>query len=366
MSRTLNASRHGGWEEDQRVGIRPDEHWATGGARVMTFKTYPWVQQLLLSPFHRSDAPDWGNRLLAFIMELVACIGLGLFVNLAKHAAVGGDALLNGAIIGLVYGGYFYMAWDWTRDYMLRRHMNWAVSLGYLSVGRCGVITFIVYAGVQFAGAAIAGAILAATPYGTVPDITAASVIPTALEAWGWEFFGSFLIVFTVLYNEMLENSTTGREQQGEGANKSDRRASEDLYEDEDENHSRVGTLVGIVIFLLVTVFFRNQVYSFGNVVYFAGLVGTGNAPANSDLVDGFNPSWAHYLGTPLAGAAAAILVYYLMYWAHRVIPDRHSYAPRRRYKSSNAAIGNGASRKQGAPRTNGKAKQRRVKVPFE
>lgn len=319
----MNAPRQGGWEEQQNIaGGRFDHHWDTGGKREMTLSTWPWVTQLFLAPFHKPDAPDWGNRVLAFILELVACIGLGLFVNLAKHGATG-DPLISGAVVGLIYGAYWYMAWDWTRDYMLRRHMNWAISLGYFTVGRCGALTWVIYAGVQFAGAAIAGAILAATPYGTVPNITAAAIVPTVAEAWGWEFLGAFLIVFSVLYNEMYENTNDeGGDEHVDEVNKSTDNDTKDTDEDEGENHARTGVLTGIMIFILVTVFFRNQVYSFGNVVYFAGLIGTGTPTAFSNPADGFSMSFCHYLGTPLAGAATAAAVYWLVYLLARVIDD--------------------------------------------
>lgn len=329
----MNAPREGGWEEEH-VGPRFDHHWDQGPRRTMTLNTWPWVSQLFLSPFHKPDAPDWGNAALSFLLEIVACIGLGLFVNLAKHAATG-DPLVSGAVVGLIYGAYWYMAWSWTTDYMLRRHMNWAISLGYLTVGRCGIITWILYAGMQFAGAAIAGAILAATPYGTVPNITLAAVVPTVGEAWGWEFLGSFLIVFSLLYNEMRENTNDeGGDEHIPEPNKLSDNDTKDTDEDEQDNHERAGAITATITFILVTVFLRNQVYSFGNVIYFAGLIGTGAAGTFSNPADGFDMSFCHYLGTPLAGAVVASVVYWVAYGAARVLPD-----PRPRASTTTTAM---------------------------
>ena len=324
----MNASRGGQWQE---VGIVHDvqpKDWRGDGRPLFrgTGNSSPLARQILYAPFDEEDAPDWGNVILSFIMELVGCIGLGLFVNIARANASGiaTNALLDGAIIGAVYGGYFYMAWDWTRDYMLRRHMNWAISWGYLLTLRIGILTWVLFYGIaQTGGAFIAGAILTATPYGGVPDISSAALVPTTGAALGWEFFGSFMIVFTLIYNEILENAvhTAAHDGSDGKTDEAARRASEDKYEDEDENHTRAGTLTGIVIFILVACFYRIQVYTFNNVIYLAGLVGTGDMNANNSL--GFAMAWSAYLGMPLAGATAAALIFWALYVFHSRIPDR-------------------------------------------
>lgn len=270
-------------------GLKADPHWDT---EKRTVEVSGFWRQLLLSPWHDpNNRPDFLNSLVSFLLELIYAMILGWFVNTAKSAASGPSVLVDSVFIGLIYAVTFYVAWIWTVDYGLRRHGNWAITWGYMWVGRAGILAFLLYSGMQFGGAAIAGAILSALGAGSVPDYSAAAVATTSGMAWGLEFFGSFLIVFSLLWNEMLEQPK----------------------EEEEENHKRAGFAAAVAIFLLVSVFFRNQVYSFGNVVYFAGLVAVG-AAANSDLPATGMVDWAHYLFTPLAGASAALLVYWALY----------------------------------------------------
>ena len=374
----MNASRGGQWEEVGIVhDVKPKSYKRDGNPLFKgTGNSSPLARQILYAPFDEDNPPDWGNVILSFIMELVGCIGLGLFVNIAKANASGiaTNALLDGAIIGAVYGGYFYMAWDWTRDYMLRRHMNWAISWGYLLTLRIGILTWVLFYGIaQTGGAFIAGAILTATPYGGVPDISSAALIPTTGAALGWEFFGSFMIVFTLIYNEILENAVHDSEESGADAadtagEENSRQASEDKYEDEDENHTRAGKLTGIVIFILVACFYRIQVYTFNNVIYLAGLAGTGDMNANNSI--GFAMAYCAYLGMPLAGATAAALIFWVLYVFHRMVPDRKR-APRFRfYNYSRAAIqgkagydGKGVARSVASSASAGTVRQRKPRM---
>lgn len=365
MSRRINASRQGGWNEETHIAVVTDVRPKSAkGDRPLfqppTLKSSPLFRQIMYAPFDEEDRPDWGNTIGSWVMELVGCIFLGLFVNIAKSNASGiaANALLDGAIIGAVYGAYFYMAWDWTRDYMLRRHMNWAISWGYLLTLRIGILTWILFYGVaQTGGAFIAGAILTATPYGTPPDISSAALVPTVGAALGWEFFGSFLIVFTLIYNEILENAVLSAAADGSDGQpeEASRRAAEDKYEDEDENHTRAGKLTGLVIFILVTCFFRIQVYSFNNVVYLAGLTGTGDLNANNSL--GFAMAYCAYLGMPLVGATAAAFIFWILYMLYRAIPDR------RRTPSFSRFYGYVKSEVQGQAQYQGKSANTNVGV---
>jgi len=173
-----------------------------------------------------------------------------LFVNLVRFAAAGPSVILDGALIGLVHASIFYAAWEWTKEYDLRRHLNWVISMAYIFVGDVGLVTFIGYAGAQFLGGAAAGGILSAVGAGVVPDIGAAATATSMATAYGFEFLGSLVLGFVLLYNEKLENPK----------------------EKEIENHRRAGLSLAIAIFFMTTALYQFQSYTWGNVT---------NAPAS-------------------------------------------------------------------------------------
>ena len=215
--------------------------------------------------------------------------------------------------------------------------MNWAVTLGYVTTGDVGVLAFLLYAGMQFAGAATAGmcnslflqillfpakraynialsnlhthlgAILGALGTAAIPNYTGTAITGTtapvattpisSIAAWGLEFFASLFVTFMVIFNEKMELHN----------------------EDEDKNHFRVGSITALAIFAIVLTFFGNGIYSFNNVVYFAGLVGVGATTTlgaegrTSNLVATGLVDYAHYLGTPIAGAIGAAALYWIL-----------------------------------------------------
>ena len=254
----------------------------------------------------------------------------------------GGNGLQDGFFIGATAASIWLLSWIWATDYNLKRHLNWAITVGYLFKFRAnpenergvqgpdyGILALLLYGGVQLAGAALAGALLAAFSLGNVPnptatglDVPAGSLItalqgPPALAGaavdaasagmlWFVEFLGVMIIVLANIYNDIRhqdKNNNAG-----------------DARENDYENHMRTGVITALAMLAVTTFSYPLGSYSFGNVPYFAGLVAVGietaadgagaiaSNPPGTRLVD-----WAHYLFTPLAGGVAGALVAFLV-----------------------------------------------------
>ena len=266
--------------------------WENGARSTITVSN--GLIQYLMYPWHLASPkrPDGLDTFVHLLLEFVGCWLLGWWVNMiAFHASA--SSVIEGALVGAVYGLTFRMAWNWSTDYTLRRHLNWAITMGYSFIGRGSVLAFILYGIAQFVGAGLGG--LTARFFGavSVADYSAAAVATSDGQAIFINIWAGFLIVFSVIYNDIVEL---------EG-------------EEEHENHKRIGGVVGTVLFLLVTLFFRHAHYSFGNVVYFASISGVSwssatTNPAATGLID-----YAAELGFPIVGAVGAVVVFYLAYW---------------------------------------------------
>ena len=286
-TRRVNAPRRGGFE---RVKGGFDTTWGNRDQRNFrpNVEFRGWFWQWLLAPYDKRLSPSLIASVQAFVLEIVGSLLLGLIVNTVRANAPGTNVILDAFIIGLSHALSFAFVWGWTPEhgFDLRRHCNRAISIAYNFVGEIGFVTFLGYAAAQFAGAAAAGGILSAAGAGVVPLTTS----PLGI-AWGYEFLATFAIAFFVVYNDKMEF----------------------IRESERENHMRIGYVVSYAILAFTLLGYTVQAYTFGNVIYFAGLVGAG-ASANSNIGP-WAMDWAHYLGTPLAGGAAAGLLY-LLIWA--------------------------------------------------
>lgn len=302
------------------------------------------------------------TTLVAILLEFFWSFVLG-FAVVASRAYVhlgivgGGTASIqDGFFIGATHASIWLLAWVWATDYNLKRHLNWAITIGHLFKFSAqkrgeegiqgpdyGVLAFIFYSGMQFAGAALAGCLLSAFSLGNVPlpsalDISitqvlvpgdafggalAVSNVPVALAGaaldaatpglvWFIEFIGVFVIVLANIYNDERHQDKSNN-----GGN---------ARENEYDNHMRTGVITALTILAMTTALYPLGSYSFGNVPYFAGLIGIGiDAVASDDgagvLTYVANPlgtrliDWAHYLFTPLAaGFAGGIAAFFISF----------------------------------------------------
>ncbi len=292
-------------------------------------------RRMLLAPWSLETGPDFWETFKSLLLELVFSFILGFGVVSARHYATlgaGSNGLQNGFFIGIVHAAIFLIGWNWTTSFNLKRHLNWAITVGYMLkfTGKAekgkwgpnyGLLAWLLYGGMQLSGAALAGALLHG--YGTqmipnpsfaalggslgpfsTPALVDLTTVSTGL-VWFVEFLGSFVIVLTVLYNDERHQDYND-----------DKR---DSGETELQNHSRTGYLAALAIVTATTVLYPLGSYSFGPVPYFAGLVGVGVNTAGAGASIASNPAgtrlidWAHYLFTPVAGAAVAAVVAYTL-----------------------------------------------------
>ena len=262
-------------------------------AGLLQYLMYPWHVPF---PFR----PDGLDTFVHLLLEFIGCWLLGWWVLHVKSYA-DASLLVDSAIVATVYALTFRMAWGWSVDYSLRRHLNWAITMGYSFVGKGSALAFILYGIAQFTGAGLGGLTANFFGAGSVADYSSAAAATTDGQAIFINIWAGFLIVYNVIYNEVIELRG----------------------EEEHENHKRVGNLTAIVIFLLVTVFFRHEHYSFGNVVYFASISSVSWSSATTNLAGTGLIDYGAELGFPLVGAVGAIVVFYIAHWFIQMYQQR-------------------------------------------
>ena len=281
-------------EDDRAVKIdhiRPNQGLWEDGTRKITWEVPASWGQYLAYPWHRPSPlrPDFLDSIVHWLLEVIGSFLLGWWVNHVKfHTST---SVVDSFVLGAVYALTFRMAWGWTVDLSLRRHLNWAITLAYGIVGRSSFIGFVLFYGpAQFLGAGLAGLALRFFSATGIPDYATAGATDGMFVFAA--IFCTFLITFSVIYNELLEFPS----------------------EEEHQNHKRAGTLTAIMILLSVTIFRRYDIYSFGNVVYFAALTGCGWSSACSNLPSTGLLDYGAELGLPLVGAIGGGAVFWIAY----------------------------------------------------
>lgn len=325
----------------QKVAIDTGMFWS--------LLTAPWdgrkdaVTQKFSGPAFAST-----TTLVALVLEFLWSFVFGVVVVSARFATTLGTAsngLQDGFFIGAIAASTWLLAWIWSTDYNLKRHLNWAFTIAGLFTFRIderkradgttfnggvklqanyGLLAFALYGGVQLAGAALAGAFLLAFGMGSIPNpsplsLDAANILGSAITAaqsppallgtqvvaagaglmWFIEFFGVFIIVLANSYTDLRHQDKSNSSGKG--------------TENEYDNHIRTGVITALAIVVMTTAFYPLGSYSFGNVPYFAGLVAVGTSTASSNVVGAVAGDssgtllidYAHYLFTPLAGGFA-------------------------------------------------------------
>ena len=337
----------------QYVGDKdPEEFKRTFAPRLPSMpKVSPALGwSILFAPWNQDDGPNIYETIISFVLEFFWSFVLGFAVTSARRYTGATGGLQAGFFIGVTHAAVFLMAFIWSNDYGLKRHMNWAVSVarffkffyGFKQTD-FGLIALLFYMGLQLAGAAAGGGFLKAWGLGSIPntlpgDIAGLSqaVAPSAqyfaggFSTWFIEFLGTGLVVLAIVYNDLLHQKKYDR---------SSTRAKETEY----ENNLRVGTIGALALVVVTTMFYPMGSYSFGQVPYFAGLVGLGN-PINSYSNPAgtlFLRDWAHYLFTPLAAGAVFGIVAYLIAWFQEMATNAGADVTsmqRRQYVSSRHA----------------------------
>lgn len=272
------------------------DHFATGN-----FQGGIKQNAFLVAPWHK-DSPGAGLVMLSIFIEMLGVVVFALFVNLAKFIATGADVLLDGAVLGLVAGGTYYMISGWRlHTNELPHHFSTSISFAYLLVMRTGVLILLLYWFAQISGALIAGGILQGFGAGTLPTPAGANIAIT----WGAEILGSGLIIFTLLYQHLL--------------------GIPHFTEDAGENYQKAQISAAWVRGLITIVLFQFQSYSFDFVIYLAGLIGSCSG-IDCPNASPFNNAPVFYGLVPFLGAIGAVLLYYLclaFYGSHLCPPSQ-------------------------------------------
>ena len=303
--------------------------------------------RILFAPWNLDNGPNLWESIVSFFLEFFWSFMLGFAVASARRYASLStiNGIDHGVFIGLTHGGVFLIAYIWSNDFGLKRHLNWGVSLGrflkffYKFQGTdVGLIALALYIGVQLLGALVGGAVLGAYGLGTIPNTSgfpigssppAMITPPTTLAAWFTEFLGAGFIVLAVVYTDLLH-------QKYDDSSMSVRK------ETEYQNNLRVGCITALTIVVVTTMFYPLGSYSFGNVPYFAGVLGLG-IPLTSANTNPpgtlFNGDAAHYMFTPLAAGLVFSILGYLLAWLSEAnMLQRNPDMERRMYVSRSVA----------------------------
>lgn len=200
--------------------------------------------------------PGAGVIIQAAIMEILGSMLIGLSVGLAKWASGnGGNALTNGAFVGLAYAASYYAASMLPSDYTLRRHLNIAITAGYAIMNEIGVLGFLFYGACQFIGSMCAGGMIM-TLISSSAFIDKQIAVPfpeTSFTSLGvviaFEFVGSFVLVLVFLFREFHLTS----------------------WESRVKNHHHATRILTILTFFMVLIMFQFQIFTWSNVAYGGG-----------------------------------------------------------------------------------------------
>lgn len=215
----------------------------------------------------KNPAPTWSMVFYAMFMEMMGSWLLGTGVALAAWGVTGNTStgLLNGVLLGIVYGLTYYVGTRWYKDHVLRRHLSGAITFGYLftnDIGLGGALFYTIsqYLGGLLAMGTVAGILSGATdalPRTTVPIATTlTSSLGTVVCL---ELFAGAIVVFTLLLNEFLNTDGTTEEAMI-------------------KNFKRASKTVAFTIVIMVALFSQFGVFTFNNVAYQGGLFGGVNA----------------------------------------------------------------------------------------
>jgi glycerol uptake facilitator-like aquaporin len=319
----LNAPREGGFESlgaDSRVEL----------TRNADDGTSDWMKWIRISGKH--ETVTWDVLLFSMFMEAAGSCLLGMAVALSKWASAGTSFLENGAFIGLAYGATYYVLTRWVNDYVLRRHLSGAISMGYFLTNDIGLLGLFAYATAQYCGGILGGAGIIGLLSGRI-DALPRSVVPIPLTTSSslsivicLELFCAAIVVFSLLINEFLNTKTAGMPG--------------DPHYSLKKNYKNATGIAAATIGFLVLIFYQFQVFTFNNVAYFAGLFGGIGAPPTRDINNVFwlnnvgiftdsvfagnNCAGALYLFMPYAGGVLGAALFYLIFFL-RADKEGHS-----------------------------------------
>lgn len=325
----------------------------------------PWIR----ISGRNAEQPTWGALCWAFLMEMAGCWLVGTAVALVKQRATSSDTLANGFYVAIAYGVSLLVASRWNHSYVLRRHLNGAVTLGYFLTNQIGLFGVLFYTVAQWCGIFIAGATvhlalsaetalasIDAIPVPFPVDTTAGFKVATTLliVVFAEIFVGAF-IVFVQLYNEFVNTD-------------------ESTPEARDKNYKRASVLTAVTTAIVVLFLFQFQIYSFSTVVYGAGLTSGFNMPLVArdgstiqlsardtvNLAQMFPPAsgcnasidcdwytdsvfvagraWALYLWAPYAAAIAGALLFLVVFWFAATKSDKRFAGNARTLRQANTA----------------------------
>lgn len=251
----------------------------------------------LFAPWHKTS-PRGGIIALSLVMEMVGVLVFTFFLNLAKYASTTGtDVLLDGAVVGFIGGGTYYMITQWRSHYdqlELQHHYSTSISFAYLLCMKIGLVVFLGYLAMQILGAAVSGAILMGFGAGTLP--TPAN--PNIGITWGTEILGSGVIIFTLLYCHLVGDVEK---------------------EEESDKFREAQKMAAWARGLITIVLFKFQGYSFDFVVYFAGLIASCDAGNGCPNALPFNNAPVFYGFLPWLGAIGAVLLLAIFLWFYGI-----------------------------------------------
>ncbi len=204
------------------------------------------------------ETPSISALLYAFLLEFIGSFLLASAVSVAAYFVAGLNVMLAGLIVAAIYGGSYFAITRMPADHSLRRHLNSAITIGYVITSRIGIFGALFYMIAQYCGALMSGVLvgMALSPYATaIPIVQSTVPLPTVLTSsihtvWCLELFGSAIIVMSLLVTEFAGTDETKAV----------------------ENFHRGTGIAAMVTAIFVVIGYPFQVFTYNNVVYFGGL----------------------------------------------------------------------------------------------
>lgn len=287
-------------------GINPDDrdkYYANpkiGGQPMAGF----W-QTFFFAPWHyprgqgNLTSPSLWTSLFALVLTFISALTYGwVFTTALDQALASGADILNQAfVLGLVSALMFVLTMEWTWEPLLRTHVNFGISFAMIGTSDLGLLPWLVVAAFMMGGFAAAGGIVSALGLASAgPNF----VMPTATVNghWLYWFSGSMIIFSYIFLSKFFPKDEIGLSDNDFDVARRRR------------NRIRRSTVyAGIAIFAFTMAFRNLGLYYFDAGLYVTGWAATGvSNVAGTGVTD-----WAFYLFVPLASAATAVLLYYVV-----------------------------------------------------
>jgi len=284
---------------------KSDDQWEGRGNVIMpknpTQTTFA-LETFLWAPWNKSEteAPSPVSAIVSllwtFIMSLVYGLAF-LLVNdqLLFASGPATEVFIQAFILGIVSAALYWVTMSLSWHPLLKTHVNFGIIFALVGTFDMGILTFLLVGFFQLTGYAAGGAIafaLGLVSLGNTPSITPPTTTTAGLIIY---WFAGMMVILSYIFIQKFAQKWKINSFDPEARYERNQRA----------------ILVSAIVLFALTVAFRALGLYFFDAGLFVAAWAADSSKADS-IANGVL-DWAYYTFVPLASAAGAIIIYYLL-----------------------------------------------------